>query len=141
MWNFSQKFCTQIGTRHLKATTGSPRPHDCCRLNYISPCDTLVRVCCIQIDAGYLRTMAWGVFRALETVMWYPNVLYGSHLSCLLSKEKYHCTADLQFILFGFSRLCWISNRFTCWVKSKPVKQEFTCTVILSLILLALKYE
>ena len=108
MWNFSQKFCTQIGTRHLKATTGSPRPHDCCRLNYISPCDTLVRVCCIQIDAGYLRTMAWGVFRALETVMWYPNVLYGSHLSCLLSKEKYHCTADLQFILFGFSRLAYV---------------------------------
>ena len=42
----------------------------------------------------------------------------------------YHCTADLLFILFGLG-LNWINYSFTCLFKSKPVKHEVSCTVIL----------
>ena len=40
--------------------------------------------------------------------------------------------ADLSFILFGLSCfcLCWMNNTLTCLVKSKPVKQEVSRTVI-----------
>ena len=43
-------------------------------------------------------------------------------------KEKYHCTADLLFHMFGFGCFAFSNNRFTCLVKSKPVKQEVSCT-------------
>ena len=39
-------------------------------------------------------------------------------------KRKYHSAADLLFILYGFS----------CFAESKPVKQEVSRTVILSLV-------
>ena len=49
-------------------------------------------------------------------------------------KWKYHCTADwrpVYFVLIEVLCYCWISNSFTCLVKSKPVKQEVSRTVIL----------
>ena len=37
----------------------------------------------------------------------------------------------LTSCLFCKLCLCWICNRFVCFVKSKPVKQEVGCTVII----------
>ena len=54
----------------------------------------------------------------------------------LLCKGKYHCRYGWPPILFVcLQLLClgWINNKFTCLVKSNPVKQEVSCTVILRL--------
>ena len=52
--------------------------------------------------------------------------------SRLLYNEKDHCTAVLIACIILLC-LCWIKNRFTYLVESKPVKQEVSHTVILSL--------
>ena len=44
---------------------------------------------------------------------------------------------DIRLNLFGiscFAYLCCIRNRLTCSVKSKPVRQEVSCIVILPLM-------
>ena len=48
-------------------------------------------------------------------------------------KGKYDRTycASILFVWFHLICLCWMNNRFTCLVKSKPVQQEVCCTVIL----------
>ena len=48
-------------------------------------------------------------------------------------KGKYHCMADLLFfsVWIQLLCLCCINSSFTCLDKSKPVKQEVSCTVIL----------
>ena len=56
------------------------------------------------------------------------------HFKPIWSHSPYQCMADLLFILFGFScrgSLCWISSCFSTLVQSKPVKQEFSRTMIL----------
>ena len=37
------------------------------------------------------------------------------------------------FVCIQLICLCWMNNSFTCFVKSKPVKQKVSCTVILPL--------
>ena len=39
--------------------------------------------------------------------------------------------SDLLFILIQLLCFCWVSSIFTCFFKSKPVKQEFSHSVIL----------
>ena len=47
----------------------------------------------------------------------------------------------IYFVWIQLLCFCWISNSFTCSVKSKPVKQEVSCTVLIPPMLSILWYR
>ena len=76
----------------------------------------------------------WFYSGHLQSQNWPPTITQTDN-TYLLCKGKYHCTFEPSVLPVWNQLTCLCSNSsiVTYWVKSKPVKQEVTCTVILPL--------